>query len=64
MDKFTKISKILNEFGNCSAGIAAYESPAKPFKKTPTKKKIDWAARLKRLKERRGDPDDIDYSTT
>ena len=38
MNKFQKICKILKEFANVSAGISAYESPARPWKVTKKKK--------------------------
>ena len=55
MDKFKLVSMILKEFGNCSAGIAAYESPARPFKQSAPKKKRDMSVWLKRSQKRRGE---------
>lgn len=47
-NQYKEVSKILNEFGNCSAGIAAYESPARPFKKLASapKKQIDYTSEI------------------
>ena len=41
MNKFFKVSQLLNEMGNCAAGLTGYESPARPFKKMKHIKK-NW----------------------
>jgi hypothetical protein len=63
MFDYDKMISILKEFGNVSASINAYESPAKPFNvnKNLSKinnketKPIDWNKRLKQLHKRRGE---------
>ena len=46
MSKFKLVSQIINEFGNCAAGLTAYESPARPFKNSQNIKK-NWDKMLK-----------------
>ena len=52
--KFQKISRIIGETFNCAAGISAFESPARPWRKTKAKK-IDFAKMLTKMHARRGD---------
>jgi len=51
MDKFLMVSKILREFGNCAAGLNAYETPARPFKDNKKYKdnKKNWDMKIKKI---------------
>ena len=57
MDSYEEVSKMLLDMANVSAGIAAYETPAKPMENveinSDRKKRVK--NRLKRMKERRGE---------
>ena len=66
MSNYNEISKILLDMGNAAAGIAAYETPAKPMvdvkmglkrqkKRNPDSKPINWNKMLKRQQDRRGE---------
>jgi len=52
MNKFKLVSQIINEFGNCAAGLTAYESPARPFKNFHYVKK-NWDKILKGQKSKK-----------
>ena len=66
MNKYKKVCKILNEIGNVSVSLNAYETPARPFKKGKInikkaisklhdREKDDYVAMLRDLHKTRGD---------
>jgi len=45
-NKYQLVSNVIKEFGNCAAGLTAYESPARPFKNSENIKK-NWDKMIK-----------------